>query len=143
MTGQPILCDSDFKHMLKEPSSMDWSSLWQEMSTCAVHLSTCYLTCNWNKKLHSTWKDVIKSSRPSTKEKPVVGIFGGIFPVTDQLRHLIGLDPGCHLLGQQIHSSKPVNTTALQDRASEYSLPFKTWMCLSISLFTSTSWGTL
>lgn len=56
-----------------------------------------YLTCTWNDKLHSTWKDERKSSRPSAKEKPLVGIFGGIFPVTDQFHHLIGLDPGRHL----------------------------------------------
>lgn len=70
-----------------------------------------------------------------------MGIFGDYFLVTIQLHHLIGLDPGHHLLGQQKHSSKPINTTALQDGVSEYSLPFKTRMCLSISLFTSTSWG--
>lgn len=63
--------------------------------------------------------------------------------VTVQVHHLIGLGPGHHLLGQQEQSSKPVNTTALKNRASVYSLPFKTRMCLSISLFTSTSWGIL
>lgn len=84
-------------------------------------LSTCYyLTYTWNEELHATWKDLIKSSRPSEKEKPVGGIFGRIFPDTDQLHHLIGLDLGCHLLGQKKCSSKPFNTTALQDRTSEY-----------------------
>lgn len=121
------------------------SSLWQK-STCIVRLSMhYYLTFTWNEKLHSSWKDIKKSSRPSEKKrtKHVVGIFGDYFLVIVQLHHLIGLDPGHHLLGQQKHSSNPIKTTALQVGASEYSLPVKTRMCLSISLFTSTSWGTL
>lgn len=118
------------------------SSLWQ-MSTCAMHLSTCYyLTYTWNEKLHPTWKDIIKSSRPSEKEKPVGGIFGGVFPDTDQLHHLTGLDPSCHLLGQKNALQSPL--TPLHYKTGRVNtLPFKTWMCLSISLFTSTSWGTL
>lgn len=72
-----------------------------------------------------------------------MGIFGDYFLVTVQLHHVIGLDPGHHVLGQQEHSSKPINTTALKDGVTEYSLPFKTRMCLSILLFTSTSWGIL
>lgn len=103
------------------------SSLCQEMSTCAMHLSTSYyLTYTWNEKLHSTWKDIIKSRRPSEMEKPVGGIFGHIFPDTDQLHHLIGLDSSCHLLGQKKCSSKSFNTTALQDRTSEYP-SFQNW----------------
>jgi len=70
-----------------------------------------------------------------------VGIFVDYFLFTVQLCHLIDLDAGHHLLGQQQHSSKPINTPALKDGVSEYSLPFKTRMCLLISLFTS--WGVL
>lgn len=113
-----------------------------EMSIWAVHLSLSI------PDLHLEWETTFslegcnKIQQTFEKEKLIVGILGGIFPATDQLHHLIGLNPGRHLLGQQICSSKPFNTTALQDKASEYSPPFKTQMCVSISLFTSTSWGT-
>lgn len=80
---------------------------------------------------------------PLKRRKHVVGISGDYFLVTVQLDHLIGLDPKQHFSGQQKHSSKAINITVLQDGTSEYSLPFETSMCLSISLFTSTSWGIL
>lgn len=71
---------------------------------------------------------------PLKRRKHVVGIFGDYFLLTVQLHHLIGLDPNQHFLGQQKHSSKAINTTVLQDGTSEYSLPFRTSMCLSISI---------
>lgn len=59
-----------------------------------------------------------------------MGIFGDYFLVTVPLHPLLSSNPGHHLLDQQERSSKPINTSALKDRASEYSLHFKTRMCL-------------
>lgn len=136
--------------MLKELSSMGLLQyiLLQVPFAGDVHLGRAFINMLLS-DLHLEWETTFclegcnKIQQTSEKEKPIVGIFGGIFPTIDQLHHLIGLDPGCHLLGWQKCSSKSFNTTALQERASEYSLHFKAQMCLLISLFTSTSWGTL
>lgn len=130
VTGQPILC-------VTVTSNTCWRSppAWLCCNTsCSkftlagdVHLGRAFINMLLP-DLHLEWQTTFylegrnRIQQTSEKEKPVVGIFGGIFPVTDQLHHLIGLDPGRHLLGQQKCSSKPCNTTALQNRV--VNIPF-------------------
>lgn len=148
--GNPLYTIVSSNACCRNTPAWFWYSMFCSRFTLAeeVYLCCAFIT-TLLPDLHLEWETTFylegynKSSRPSEKRrrKRVVGIFEDYFLA--QLRHLTGLDPGHHLLGQKEHSWKPFNTTALQDRVSEYSLPFKTRMCLSISLFTSTSWGIL
>lgn len=116
----------------------------QQKSTCAVFINMLLHHLHHEWETMFLWKDIINKIQQT--------LWNGGSMLWEYLEiifllvyhQLMDSDPGHHCLGeQQEHSSKPTNTTALQYRASEFSLPFRTKMCLLISLFTSTLWGVL